>query len=201
MTLIRITILLIGLSFWNCERVGDSEMKVAEKTVLSNTPKEVDFKVLQLLPNEGIFVYQNIPYSGLAIANYPNSSQTEKRIEFKNGKKDGLFELFYIDGQLSQQTSYANGKRNGISKTWWKDGQIRSESNFKNDKGHGIQKQWYRAGMIFKIMNLENGKEIGLQQAWRKTGELYANYEAKNGRIYGLKKANLCFSLEAERLK
>lgn len=199
MTLIRIGVLLIGLSFWSCEKVEISETTVAE--VITNTPKEVDFKELQLLPKGGIFVYQNIPYSGLAISNYPNSDQVEKRIEFKNGKKDGLFELFFFDGKRSQQIMYVNGKRNGTSKTWWKNGDIRSESNFKNDRGHGTQKQWYREGMIFKQMNLENGKEIGRQQAWRKNGELYANYEAKNGRIYGLKKANLCFSLEEERLK
>ncbi len=183
----------------SCESVEISEENISEMVI--NTPSEVNFKELQLLPKKGIFVYQNIPYSGLAIAYYSDSNQVEKRIRFKKGKKDGLFELFFLNGKRSQQTTYIAGKRSGSSKTWWKNGEIRSESIFKNDKGHGIQKQWYKEGMIFKKINLENGKEVGLQQAWRKNGELYANYEAKNGRIYGLKKANLCFEISDEELK
>jgi antitoxin component YwqK of YwqJK toxin-antitoxin module len=162
--------------------------------------KEVNLDEINLLPNRGIFVYHDVPFTGIAVDFYTNSKQLKSRITFKEGKKDGLYELFFVDGKASQTTFYQNGKRFGESKTWWKDGALRSVSNFENDKAQGVQEQFYKEGMIFKRFNLNNGREEGLQQAWRKNGDIYVNYEAKNGRNFGLKRAGLCYELQEEEI-
>lgn len=169
-----------------------------ESTVVN---KEVNFEELNLLTDKGIFVHNDIPFTGIATDFYPNSDQLKRRITFKKGKKDGLFEQFFADGKNSQTIIYKNGKRHGKSKTWWSNGNIRTISNFENDKGQGLQEQFYQEGMIFKRLHLDKGKEKGLQQAWRSNGDIYVNYEAKNGRNFGLKRANLCFELEEEEVK
>jgi len=194
-------IIFIGILFFSCSCESKQIPENSSIEIAETFHQAIHFDSITLLPNKGIYVFQNIPFSGVAFSYYPNSTQFSRKIEFKKGKKNGLFELYFIDGQLSQQLNYLNGRRDGIAKTWWKNGQLRSQSNFKNDKGHGVQQQWYKDGMIFKKLNLEEGKEVGLQQAWRKNGALYANYEARNGRIYGMKKANLCFELSDEELK
>jgi antitoxin component YwqK of YwqJK toxin-antitoxin module len=166
----------------------------------NTTLEEVNFDKINLLPNKGIFVYQDIPFTGIAVEFYPNSKQLERRVTFKKGKKDGSHELFFADGKLGQTTFYQDGKRYGESKTWWNNGNLRTFSNFENDKSQGIHEEFYKEGMIFKRLNLKDGREKGLQQAWRKNGDIYVNYEAKNGRNFGLKRAGLCYELKAEEI-
>ncbi|WP_232730385.1 toxin-antitoxin system YwqK family antitoxin [Lacinutrix sp. Bg11-31] len=148
-------------------------------------------------PNIGLIYYNNEPFSGISVLNYPNGIKAEE-IFYVEGKRQGSYKKWYQDETLSFESYYNNGLQHGTTKSWWKDGRIRSEANHLNGKVNGVQKQWYKEGMLFKEINIVNGKEEGLQRAWRRNGKLYNNYEAKNGRIFGLKRAGLCYELEEE---
>lgn len=157
----------------------------------------VNSRDLVLRAQEGLFYFNNQPFTGLAVKYYADSVLAQE-IAYVNGKKEDFLRRWFPNGQLSQESSYKNGRLHGKSSTWWEDGVQRSESHFDNGKPHGLQKQWYRGGAAFKEQNLVHGVEEGMQRAWRKNGKLYVNYEARNGRIFGLKKAGLCYEVEDE---
>ncbi|APZ46264.1 membrane-binding protein [Polaribacter reichenbachii] len=141
-------------------------------------------------------------YSGYLVDFYDNKLPKEK-IGILKGKKHNLDIQWYADGHYKRITAYKNGKIHGDKKIWSSDIKHTLVAHYKfvSGKPHGEQKKWYVTGEIFKKMNLNMGKEQGLQQAYRKNGSLYANYEAKEGRVFGLKKAELCYSLENEKIK
>lgn len=165
----------------------------------SQVTPEIDKSELTLRPDEGLFYYRDIPFSGKAIT-YGISGITESE-GFKNGKRHGLLRKWYADGTQSYQAQYRNGRLHGAGNSWWPNGQMRSASNYVNGIAHGKQIQWYKSGAIFKEINLVQGKEQGLQKAWRENGKIYNNYEAKNGRIFGLKRSKLCFELKEEEVQ
>jgi antitoxin component YwqK of YwqJK toxin-antitoxin module len=152
---------------------------------------------LELMPNLGLMYYNNQPFTGVSEVFYSEIVKAET-IEYKNGKRHGLYKKWFPDGTLSFEAIYDNGLQHGVSKSWWRNGNLRSVANYDNGIVNGTQKQWYKSGSIFKEMTIVNGKEEGMQKAWRENGKIYNNYEAKNGRIFGLKRASLCFQLEDE---
>ncbi len=158
---------------------------------------QVEKSQLELKATEGLFYYGNTSFTGTSIASYPNEVLSES-IQFRNGKKHGLFKKWYSNGQISFEGTYKDGRLDGKVTTWWKDGTIRSEANYVSGVLSGVQKQWYSSGSLFKQLTYVDGKEEGLQKAWRENGKIYNNYEAKNGRIFGLKRANLCYELSDE---
>lgn len=186
-------IFLAGLFLQACQ--GDNLAKVIQKQSSHSILISSDSIILKA--NQGLFYYQNKPFTGTSISYYPNGNPATK-IQFLNGKKEGLYQKFYPNKGISFEANYKNGRQNGTIKTWWKDGILRSEANKKNGVVEGLQTQWYASGAKFKEMNYVNGKEEGLQKAWRENGKIYNNYEAKNGRIFGLKRASLCYELEDE---
>lgn len=138
-------------------------------------------------------------FTGFTVKYYGNG-QIAERVQYQDGKREGVTERWYPNGMLSFSGVYRENRRDGISESYWDTGKLRSQSNFVDGVADGVQRQWYRSGAIFKELNLENGREAGLQRAWRENGKLYANYEAKDGRVYGLKRANLCYGLDDEEL-
>lgn len=160
----------------------------------------VDKNALELKSNLGLVFYNNQLFTGTSVTFYHGEVMAES-IQYVNGKRQGKFQKWFPDGNLSFEASYANGLLDGTTKTWWKNGNLRSEAHYSKGISNGIQKQWYKSGSIFKEMTIVNGKEEGLQKAWRENGKIYNNYEAKNGRIFGLKRASLCYQLEDENVQ
>ncbi len=174
---------------------------VSISTVSTSSPTSiVTADSLLLNPNKGLIYYQGKPFTGTSVSYFKNGQQA-KRIDYVNGKKQGFYKKWFVDGLLSFESQYVNGKQHGLTSTWWSNGNLRSESNYVAGIPDGVQKQWYKSGAKFKVIHLSRGKEEGLQQSWRENGKLYNNYEAKNGRIFGLKRANLCYELDNEQIK
>ena len=64
-----------------------------------------------------------VPYTGLAFTIHPKKSligklfhikpKLKEEINFKNGKRDGLYKSYYENGQLEDERHYKNGIYNG----------------------------------------------------------------------------------------
>jgi len=186
--------LLVGICSCGQER---STALLGNSSIDRSELASVNSRDLVLRAQEGLFCYNNQPFTGLAVRHYADSALAEE-VVYIDGKREEVLKRWFPNGQLSQKACYRNGRLHGLSLTWWEDGTPRSEANFENGKPHGLQKQWYRSGAIFKEQRLVHGIEEGMQKAWRENGKLYVNYEARNGRIFGLKKAGLCYEVEDE---
>lgn len=153
---------------------------------------------LTLMPLEGKWFFQQEPFSGHALVFHPDSSLAES-VGFLEGKREGIAQKWYPDGQLRKESFYRANKLDGTVKVWAPGPEkiLISESRYVDGVRHGLQQRWYPNGTVLNKRNLEHGQEVGMQQAWLPTGKIYINYEAKNGRTFGLKKATLCYQLDS----
>lgn len=159
---------------------------------------EVQKAELVLIPKEGKWYYNGMPFDGFAMDYYQNGAKKEQT-GFFEGKRQGLSQTWYpTNGVLKKDINYLANRKDGKSHSFNANGVLVSESNFINGVVHGIQRKWYPSGKIFKEMKINMGKEEGMQKVWWENGKLYVNYEAKNGRIFGLKRSALCYELENE---
>jgi len=161
---------------------------------------EVEKKALDLHSLEGLWYYKDAPFTGAAVVYHENDSVVIERVNYRQGKKNGLAHKWFEDGSLRRSSNYVENKLQGKDSIWWPNGTLAAHSNYENGVRNGVQKKWYTSGQLSRLTHIENGKEEGLQQAWLENGKIYVNYEAKNGRFFGLKRANLCYGLEKEKV-
>ncbi|MDO6596704.1 hypothetical protein Q4512_07240 [Oceanihabitans sp. 2_MG-2023] len=180
----------------------NSATKTKKESTISKNTIEIQANIvhkdsLVLNGNKGVWYYNNSPFNGFAVKYYANDSIKEKT-GFYNGKKEGVYRVWYKTGALKLQSFYNQNVLQGTYKAFWNNGNLASESNYVNGKKQGLQRQWFYNGKLSKKRNLLNDQEDGLQQAWLENGKLYVNYEAKNGRIFGMRRANSCYQLKDE---
>ncbi len=186
----------IGFAFfWSCESNRSTivssykEHQVVKKIEIPNI--EIHDSLTQLNRNTGILSVKGQPFSGYVL-DYYSPNQLKYKSAYFEGKRYGMREQWYPNGQLQSIAHYTDGILSETSRSWWQNGHPKTYNEYEKGQLHGTTKQWYKEGMIFKQLTYVGGKEVGLQQAWRQNGTLYANYIVKEGRIYGLKRANLC---------
>lgn len=179
---------------------GPTETRQTARPAEIETCDRIDLAALELRAAEGLYYYQNEPFTGQAFVMYPSRRVAEEK-DFLEGKVHGVSRKWFADGRLSFESTYLNGRRHGSTSSWWRNGQKRSIAQYEDGVPHGEHWQWYQNGNKFKRIQLVQGRQEGLQQSWRENGKLYNNYEAKNGRIFGLKRANLCYELSEENIQ
>lgn len=181
-------LLLVSL-LWSSCTTAEAEEGASSPITIAADSLEWDKKT-------GIALWQGNPFTGTAVV-FQDTTKVAAT-SYQEGRKEGMSQKWFLDGQLSYKGFYKKGKQDGVAKTWWKNGNLRTKSHFKEGVAHGLQLSWYKSGTPFTAIQLVDGKEEGLQKAWRENGKIYNNYEAKNGRIFGLKRAALCYELEEE---
>ncbi|WP_405607478.1 toxin-antitoxin system YwqK family antitoxin [Polaribacter sp. Asnod1-A03] len=199
MKFIKFFLLLIFII--GCKNATDNKTIVAVKKTLEIDSNNIIHKdSLVLNGNEGNWYYKNKLYNGFAVKYHKNDTLSEKT-GFYNGKKQGVYRVWYKTGMLKLRSHYNQNALEGNYKTWWSNGFLASDVSFIKGKKEGVEKQWYNDGTLSKERNLLNGQEEGLQRAWLQNGKIYVNYEAKNGRTFGMKRANLCYQLKDEKVE
>ena len=196
-------ILGVSLLFFSCNEKNNKDKLSLKKEIEvshSSSFKTVLLDSLYLEKNNGYMYHNDTLFTGEAIA-YHQNKKMASRTNYRNGRRHGLREKWYDNGNNSLNTNYVNGLENGIKTTWWKNGKLLSKINLKEGKLDGVQLNWYKDGTLFKERNYVNGKAEGMQKSWRRNGKLYNNYEVKEGRVFGLKRSTLCYSLEDENVQ
>ena len=86
---------------------------------------------------------------GLVETFYENG-QLESKSNYKDGKPDGLWEVFYfisnnnpfvLHGLIKTRKNYNNGKQDGLSEWFVENGQLWSRKNYKDGKRDGLWKR------------------------------------------------------------
>ena len=76
---------------------------------------------------------------------------------FKNGKREGLWEMYYEYGQLLDKGNYKNRSRDGLWETYYESGQLWYTSNYKDGGLNGLQVEYYQNGQLKMKGNLKFG--------------------------------------------
>ena len=67
---------------------------------------------------------------------------------FKNGKLNGLYMEWYMDGQKMIEVTYKNGKEDGLVSSWYSNGQKKDIQIYKDDNLVKLIGRWNEDGSI-----------------------------------------------------
>ena len=128
-----------------------------------------------VVSNEGVFMYEQKPFNGIAFANSKSGVLLYEK-DFKNGKeiKNRNYYAAAADSipHLKFETQVKDGKRNGLRRGWYYSGKIKFEGYFKNGWNNGIYKNWYENGNLEKESFFEMGVKVGIYKNWSNNGNL-----------------------------
>ena len=101
--------------------------------LVSCAPNEVPSK--NVVERDGIKyeVNSQTPFTGISVSTYKDGT-IERKQTFKDGKEDGLHELYYENGQLEYKGNYKDGERDGLHEAYNENGQFKYKFCYKNDE-------------------------------------------------------------------
>ena len=118
-----ITVLVCLILFTSCTKSIDSRI---EKEYIEER-KEITY-------------YKGEPFTGEIFRNYRNG-QLEKKENYKDGKRYGLYETYYKNGQLKTKMKLKN-EYLFFSEDYYENGQLKEKINF-NKEGNPLSTEYY----------------------------------------------------------
>jgi antitoxin component YwqK of YwqJK toxin-antitoxin module len=76
------------------------------------------------------------------------------------GQEEGIWEVFYEDGNIKYRTPFKGGKEDGIAEWFYPNGNIRMRIPFKEGKEDGIEELFDKQGNITETYLWKDGKLI-----------------------------------------
>ena len=118
--------------------------------------------------------------------------------EYKNGEEEGIYQVFYENGQIQYDGQTKNNEFVGLWKMYYPNGGIKEIGNYKNDLSVGLWKWYYPTDNQLKsIVNYIDGKPDGLNI------EYYQNGNIKHKAYYkmGKKKAYVLYDMSGNEIE
>ena len=103
-----------------------------ENTRLVLKIRSVDGKSLVRDKKTGLwhFDVERVPYTGMAVENFPDGSPRAEA-SFLKGRKDGMERFWYPNGVLKEESHWFDGLADGIMQKWNEDGGIKRIVRYK----------------------------------------------------------------------
>jgi len=173
-------------------------MKTIERTLLSSLPALVFLLLIiscsqedkiftgPFLIKDGVTYDQdtNKPVTGIALLTIGDDQygyEMKTRTTFKNGRKNGLEEIFHEDGKLASRINYMSGIKNGVLETYWPSGQLYTRLSYTAGKESGLSERFYSNGQLMFRRNYKKGVLHGLFEDFNQSGELIQTAIYENG--------------------
>jgi antitoxin component YwqK of YwqJK toxin-antitoxin module len=122
---------------------------LSPNVVLSETMKD-------LVKREGIYYkrFSQVPFTG-EVTGFDQGL-------FKNGKKDGSWARYFLDGQLWEKGNWKNGEAVGVWVEYYTGGWLRSKGKRKNGKKEGAWVTYNPDGTVWDngTGTFKNGEKI-----------------------------------------
>ena len=134
-----------------------------------------------LVKRDGLYYkkFTHVPFTG--------KTTGRKQVSFKNGKKHGLWVVYYRDGQLSEKGTYKNGKKDGLWVDYsWDNGQLGSKGQYIDGKRDGLWETYHDNGQLQTKGYYKDGKKDGLWEYFHENGQLFSKGHLKDGKRDGL---------------
>ncbi len=104
-----------------------------------------------------------------------------RNIEKNEYVKNGTF-IYKCGDKIIERTNYVNGKLDGLYERFYLNGIHYERTNYKDGVYHGICEFWYDiTGKKMKSMNFENGKLHGAYKYWDQNGKLVEDFYFNHG--------------------
>jgi|GEM_PF-3425048 len=105
--------------------------------------------------------------------------------DFKNGIQDGEW-LAYEKGKILTRGTFKNGKSTGLWTFYFDNGNVYETGLQIDNKREGLWKRYYETGEIFLVGKYINDKEDGIWKLFYKDGKTKSTWYYKDGRNIGL---------------
>ena len=103
--------------------------------------------------------YKNGKPDGAVVVHSPEGKPISRR-EYAEGRRVGKWEVFTPDGeQKLREEQYAEGKADGLFKVWYTNGQLQREVNFVAGKRDGVATEYSRVGEKRAEVNFRGRQE------------------------------------------
>jgi antitoxin component YwqK of YwqJK toxin-antitoxin module len=102
----------------------------------------------------------------------------------KNGR-EGVWKVYFESGKLEEVHTWKNGKINGLTQLYYENGNLKAEYTILNEIYSGVYKEYYSDGKLKSVKNYSNGKLNGLIQLYYETGNLKSEYTVLNEIVHG----------------
>ena len=107
---------------------------------------------------------------------------------FKDGERDGLTEQFYNDtGKLRVSANYKNGVLEGEFKAYYPNGNLQGEANYVNGEMNGDFKEYHENKKIRLSGSYKNSLQDGEWKSYLEEGTLESIINYKAGELHGIK--------------
>jgi antitoxin component YwqK of YwqJK toxin-antitoxin module len=103
---------------------------------------------------------------------YYENGQLSSKFSFKDGKYDGIWESYHDNGQLSSKGSFKDGEKEGYWEEYYDNGQSYSKGLYKDDKKDGIWEWYYKNGQLDMRGSFKDDKKDGIWEYYYYNGQL-----------------------------
>ncbi len=131
---------------------------------------------------ESIAFHNDVPFSGVACS-YLSNGKAHTYTTYKDGKREGLWQIFHENGRLYKMGYVRNGADDGDFREYFKSGILRYEYHYDQGKKTGTWKGWYNDGTPYTERNFHNDQLHGKVLVWDENGELSKEYDYAMGKL------------------
>ncbi len=118
--------------------------------------------------------------------NYGTFSETPMAVtDYANGKRNGMYRLYYDNAKIQEESWFRDDLKNGISRWNNKSGQKLCEYNYKLGNFDGIQKTFYENDTLQSVTNYKDNKLSGESKEYYRNGQLKLTGNYLNGQKDG----------------
>ena len=115
------------------------------------------------------------------------TSQKLHEGNYLQGKKEGIWKSFYLNGNIKSEITYIQGEKRGEAKIFYENGNIAEEGTWELDKWVGKYTSYYQNGKLSYLWNYNNsGTRSGYQQYFYENGNIKIEGEWEDGKKKGI---------------
>ena len=125
------------------------------------------------------------PLSGVLTRN-PDWNTVKIESHYKDGKNEGSFEEYHLNGNLKFKGYYKNGQRIGLWKEYYNNGKLKMKGEIIDNEMNNLWEYYYENGKLKMKGNFIDGQKDGLWTKYDKYhGIMYSEGNYKDGQKDG----------------
>ena len=164
-----------------CNKAIPSATK-PEKKETKNVQEEKCISLKEVKFASGVAMNDGSPLSG-KICSYHANGNVHTMTSYKNGTKEGLWEVFFADGQKEKSGFTRQGSDDGLYREWFTNGQLKYEYHYDLGQKVDVWKSWYEDGTRYTERHFEDDQLNGKVLVWDENGKLAKEYDYVRGQL------------------
>jgi len=113
---------------------------------------------------------------------YDDKGKIKSKVNFRNGKENGVYTSYYDNGKEKLVVEYVNGQKHNIQKIYYDNGQLGSQVNYNMGRREGLMAEWDSAGFKSSEVFYKRNYKVGLKKYFDHNGKVTFTQEFKMDR-------------------